>query len=100
MPRKQEWILALVLSRISGQPNLLLLKCNEETLRGIKTIKGEVLRVDGNDFLVQRFDGKDVRLHVDANTQMTEIIGRGDRIEAKVREVNDQKQVLSLRHLN
>jgi hypothetical protein len=86
--------------RISGQPNLLLLKCNEETLRGIKTIKGEVLRVDGNDFLVQRFDGKDVRLHVDANTQMTEIIGRGDRIEAKVREVNDQKQVLSLRHLN
>jgi hypothetical protein len=83
--------------RKGGQPNLTI--CNEETRQGIDTITGEVLRIDGNDFLVQRFNGKEVRLHLDATTQMTDIIGRGDRIEAKVGDVNDKKHVLSIRQL-
>jgi hypothetical protein len=49
--------------------------------------------------LVQRFNGKEVRLHLDANTQMTEIIGLGDRIEAKVSDVNERQHVLSIRQL-
>jgi hypothetical protein len=61
-----------------------------------ETIQGEVLRFDRNNFLVQRFDGKEVRLYIDQNTRMTEFIGQGDRIEAKV---NDQADVLSIRSL-
>jgi hypothetical protein len=80
--------------RKGGQPSLVT--CEDETRQGIDTITGEVLRIDGNDFLVQRFNGKEVRLHRSATTEMTEIIGRGDRIEAKL---NDQKHVLSIRHL-
>jgi hypothetical protein len=84
-------------NRKGGEPNLV--KCDEETRQGIETIKGEVLRIDTNTYLVQRFDGKEVSLHADPDTKMRERISRGDRIEAKVRELNDGKHVLSLRQL-
>jgi hypothetical protein len=73
------------------------LNCDKDAREGIETIKGEVLRVDGDHYLVQQFDGREVRLQTDANTQMTGIINRGNRIEAKVREVDDQQHVLSIR---
>jgi len=75
------------------------MKCVEETVKSIDTVTGEVLRIEDNDLFVLRFNGKEVRLHLDANTQMTGIIGRGDRIEAKVDEVNDQRHALSIRQL-
>lgn len=80
-----------------GQPTLL--KCDEETLQGIYTIKGEVLRIDGSNYLIQRFNGGEMLLHTDATTQTTGIIRRGDCIEAKVGEVDHQKHVMSLRQL-
>ena len=80
--------------RKSSQPNLV--KCYKEIRHGIDTIKGEVLRFDRNNFLVQRFDGKEVRLYIDQDTRMTEFIGQGDRIEAKV---NNQEDVLSIHRL-
>jgi hypothetical protein len=83
--------------RKSGQPTLV--KCNKETRHGIETIKGEVLRFERNNVLVQRFDGKEIRLHIDMDTRMTEFIGQGDRIEAKVHEVNDQEHVLAIRSI-
>jgi hypothetical protein len=73
------------------------LNCDKDAREGIETIKGEVLRVDGDNFLIQRSDGREVRLHIDADTQMTGNIDRGDRIEAKVREVDYQQHVLSIR---
>jgi hypothetical protein len=83
--------------RKSGQPNLV--KCNIETWYDIETIQGEVLRFDRNNLLVQRLDGKEVRLYIDQDTRMTEFIGQGDRIEANVHEVNDQEHVLSIRSI-
>jgi hypothetical protein len=74
-------------------------KCREAMARGIHTVKGEVLRVDGDSYLIQGFDGKEVRYRVDSGTEMKGSISRGDRIEAKVRTVNDQTRVLSLRPL-
>ncbi len=83
--------------KITGQPNLF--RCDEETLRGIETIKGEGLRVEGDNYVVERFNGKEVQLHIDQATKMSGRIGRGDRIEAKMGEVDHQKHVLSLRRL-
>ena len=80
--------------RKGGQPNIV--KCDIDPRHGIETIKGEVLRFDRNNFLVQRFDGKEVRLYIDQDTRMTEFIGQGDRIEAKV---NNQEDVLSIHRL-
>jgi hypothetical protein len=60
---------------------------------GGKTIKGEVLRVEGNDCFIKGQDGKEVRLHIDAITLKARNIEPGERIEAKV---NDQNHVLSI----
>jgi hypothetical protein len=60
-----------------------------------KTIKGEVLRVEGPNYFVQnREDGKEVRLRIDKNTQMNPLgVITGDKVIAKV---DDQHRVLSL----
>ena len=84
--------------RISGQPSLLV--CDQDKQRGIDTIKGEVLRVIGGTIVIEQFNGREVRLHPDANVRMTEtLFNRGDWIEAKVKEENDQRQVLSVHHM-
>lgn len=80
-----------------GQPNLL--KCDEETLQGIKTIKGEVLRVDGDILLIGRYNGGQMELYIEKTTKMSGFISRGSRIEAKVRDVDYQTHVLSVRQL-
>ncbi len=72
-------------------------KCATETREGIETVKGEVLRIEGVSVVVERFDGRQVHLHVDDTTKMGSCIGRGDHIEAKVRIVNDQEHVLTIR---
>jgi hypothetical protein len=38
-------------------------------------------------------------LHVDQTTKMSGHIGRGDRIEAKVHEVNNQEHVLAIHQI-
>ena len=72
---------------------------HRETQVGVYTIKGEVLRVDGDDYLIKQSGGKEVMYRVDSGTEMSDPIRRGDRIEAKVQEVNEEKHVLSLRQL-
>ncbi len=47
-------------------------------------IKGEVLRIEGNNYVVKGGNGKKVRLHIDKTTQMMENIQLGDRVQAKV----------------
>ena len=74
-----------------------LMKCDVETGQGIETVKGKVLRVEGDSFVVERFDGKKVNLHIDETTEMGSFIGRGDRIEANVREVNEREYVRTIR---
>jgi hypothetical protein len=46
-----------------GQPNLL--KCHEQIRQGIETMKGHVLRVEGDNYVVKRSDGKAVRVPID-----------------------------------
>ena len=69
------------------------------TQDGVYTIKGKVLRTDGDTYLIQRNDGKEMSLRVDSATEMSESIGRGDRIEAKVRDLNEEKRVLSFHQI-
>ena len=59
-----------------------------------QTIKGEVLRIDGETYFVKGPDGKEVRLQTDHNTQTVGSIQQGDRIEATV---NEQNHALSIR---
>ena len=71
-----------------------ILKCDQELRQGVSTVKGDVLRVEGNNFLVQRSDGKEVRLHIDESTQMFGYVGPGERVEARI---DKQGHALSIR---
>jgi hypothetical protein len=62
--------------------------------KGGKTIEGEVLRVEGDNYFVKGQDGKEVRMHIDKTTEKIGSFKQGDRIEAKV---NDENHALSIR---
>jgi hypothetical protein len=81
----------------AGQSSIV--QCGEEKRQGIDTIKGEVLRMEGNNYVVQQFYGKEVRLITNAASLVAGIIALGDSIEAKVRDRDDQKHVLSIRQI-
>lgn len=63
-------------------------------LSGVRTIKGEVLRVEESSYFVKQYDGDQVRVHIDGTTKMARSIGQGEHIEAKV---NDEHHALSIR---
>ena len=50
-------------------------KCEEDKKLGIDTVKGEVLHIEKNTYVVQRFYGKEMQLNTDASTQVTGPIG-------------------------
>jgi hypothetical protein len=58
-----------------------------------KMIRGEVLRVEGDNYFVKVKNGKEVRVHTDNTTKMMGEIKKGDRIVAKV---NKENHVLSI----
>ncbi len=57
-------------------------------------IKGEVLRVEGDNYFVKGQDGKEVRMDIDKTTEKIGNFKQGDRIEA---EVNGENHALSIR---
>ena len=56
--------------------------------QGDYLVQGEVLRVDGDHYIVRGEDGREVSFRADKNTITTEKIKSGDRIEAKVDATN------------
>ncbi|MEO6308110.1 MAG: hypothetical protein ABIO96_13405 [Nitrospiraceae bacterium] len=61
--------------------------------KGGRTIRGEVLRVEGDNYFIKGADGKEVRLHTDNNTQILKTIQQGDQIEAKVTDQNHTQKL-------
>ena len=57
-------------------------------LQGVRTIQGEVVRVDGENYIVKSDDGREVQLQADIMTRRLETIQSGDRIEADVDDDN------------
>ena len=47
------------------------------------TVKGTLMRVDGEYYWVKDTDGKDIRLHVDASTKLDKVV-KGDRVKAYI----------------
>jgi hypothetical protein len=50
---------------------------------GAKTVNGEVLKIDGENYVVKDSAGKEVKLHVNAQTKKDGDIKVGDKIEAQ-----------------
>jgi hypothetical protein len=47
------------------------------------TVKGTLMRVDGEYYWVKDTNGKDIRLHVDASTKLDKVV-KGDRVKAYI----------------
>ena len=60
------------------------------------TIKGELVRVEGENYFVKGMDSKEVRLHVDKTTQLDGIFKAGDKIEALHTE---KDHAVSIKHV-
>ena len=60
------------------------------------TIKGELVRVEGENYFVKGKDGKEVRLHVDKTSQLDGTFKAGDKIEAQHTE---KDHVVSIKHV-
>lgn len=59
-----------------------------------ESITGEILRVEGTNYVVKREDGKEVSVYADSATQIIGDIHEGYKIEV---EVNPQNHVVSIR---
>ena len=64
-------------------------------MQGVHIMQGDVLRVEGPNYVVKGLDGKEVSLHADNTTVKTGNIKAGDRIEAKFNEQNHALSILS-----
>jgi hypothetical protein len=51
-----------------------------------QTVKGDLLKIDGEFYVVKDTTGKEVRLHVDKTSQLEGIFKAGDKIEAQATE--------------
>ena len=60
--------------------------CREKARQSIHTVEGEVVRVEFNYLTVQRSDGKEVKMHIDENTEMIGYVSPGQHVEAKVNQ--------------
>ena len=50
------------------------------------TVKGTLMRVDGEYYWVKDTDGKETRLHVDASTKLDKVV-KGDRVKAYITDL-------------
>ena len=57
---------------------------------------GEVLRLEGDQYVVKRSDRRQVSLHIDNTTQIPKTFGTGEWIKAKVTRVPDRHYALSI----
>ncbi len=53
-----------------------------------QTVNGDLLKIDGEFYVVKDMAGKEIRLHVDKTTTLDGAINVGDKVEAQATEKN------------
>jgi hypothetical protein len=61
-----------------------------------QTVNGDLLKIEGEFYVVKDILGKETRLHVDKTTTMDGSINVGEKVEAQATEKN---HALSIRHV-
>ena len=61
-----------------------------------QTINGDLLKIDGEFYVVKDMAGKEIRLHVDKTTALDGAIKVGDKVEAQATEMN---HAASIKHV-
>ena len=63
---------------------------------GTEMVKGDLLKIDGEFYVVKDMAGKEIRLHVDKTTTMDGAIKSGDKVEVQATEKN---HAVSIKHI-
>ena len=63
---------------------------------GLQTVQGDVLKIEGDSYVVKDMTGKEIRLHVDKTTELEGSFKAGDQIEARA---TDKDHALSIKHV-
>ncbi|THI86083.1 MAG: hypothetical protein CAF41_009220 [Nitrospira sp. CG24A] len=61
-----------------------------------QTVKGDLLKIDGEFYVLKEMSGKEIRLHVDKTSTLEGSINVGEKVEAQATEKN---HAVSIRHL-
>ena len=60
-----------------------------------QTVNGDLLKIDGEFYVVKDMAGKEIRLHVDKTSKLEGAFKAGDKIEAQASEKN---HAVSMKH--
>ena len=63
---------------------------------GSQTVKGDLLKIDGEFYVLKDMAGKEIRLHVDKTTALDGAIKVGDKVEA---QATDKNHAASIKHV-
>ena len=66
----------------------LLFAAGDMVAPSTQTVNGDLLKIDGEFYVVKEMSGKEIRLHVDKTTALEGVIKTGDKIEAQATEKN------------
>lgn len=66
---------------------------DDKAVPTIKTVKGDLLKIDGEFYVVKDMAGKEIRLHVDKTTALDGAVKVGDKVEAQATEKNHAASV-------
>jgi hypothetical protein len=58
-------------------------KMGKSSSAAAQTVKGEILKVEGENYTIKDASGKEVRLHVDKTTKTHGSLKVGDKVEAE-----------------
>lgn len=67
------------------------------TAAGTKTVKGDLLKIEGEFYTVHDTAGHEVRLHVDKTSKLEGTFKTGDKVEA---QVTDNSHALSMKRVS
>ena len=68
----------------------------DKAAQASQTVSGDLLKIDGEFYVVKDMSGKEIRLHVDKTTTLDGAIKVGDKVEA---QANEKNHASSLRHV-
>jgi hypothetical protein len=61
-----------------------------------QTVNGDLLKIDGEFYVVKDMSGKEIRLHVDKTTTLDGSINVGEKVEA---QATGKNHAVSIRHV-
>jgi hypothetical protein len=73
----------------------LLFAAGDMAAPNTQTVNGDLLKIDGEFYVVKDTAGKEVRLHVDKTSQLDGTFKAGDKIEA---QATDKAHASSIKH--